>query len=177
MRGSRSNRKRFRKGWNARAGLYTVSEACGCCSKATVSVSASHLMGVTENVHERASDRPGELVVIDVMTPGQISDGGSWRVRGRSGHHGTGEGYNKLHIPMNNRTRRALVSAHPYERGGTCVALLKDAIDGFATNGVSVERVMTGNALNSSLSREFRDALDACNVRHLRTRPFRPQPN
>ena len=122
-------------------------------------------------------DRPGELVHIDVKKLGRILDGGGWRVHGRSGHHGSGQGYDKLHIAIDDRTRLAFVQAHLDERGETCAAFLADAIGWFATNGVTVERVMTDNALNSALSREFRDTLDARNVRHLRARPFRPQTN
>ena len=122
-------------------------------------------------------DRPGELAHIDVKKLGQIPEGGGWRVHSRSGHHGSGQGYDKLHIATDDRTRRAFVQADPDERGETCAAFLARAIDWFATNGVTVERVMTDNALNSALSREFRDTLDAHNVRHLRTRPFRPQTN
>jgi len=122
-------------------------------------------------------ERPGELVHIDVKKLGRIPDGGGWRVHGRSGHHGSGQGYDKLHIAIDDRTRLAFVQAHPDERGETCAAFLADAIDWFAANGVTVERVMTDNALNYTLSREFRDTLDARKVRHIRIRPFRPQTN
>lgn len=67
--------------------------------------------------------------------------------------------------------------AQPDERGETCAASLAYAIDWFAANSVSVDRVSTDNTRNSALSNEFRETLDARRIRHIRTRPYRPQTN
>ena len=40
-----------------------------------------------------------------------------------------------------------------------------------------IERVLTDNARNYTVSHDFRDALAEIGARHKRTRPFRPQTN
>lgn len=65
-------------------------------------------------------DRPGELLHIDVKKLGRIPDGGGWRLHGGAGHHNTGQGWDKLHIAVDDHSRLAYVQVHPDERGETC---------------------------------------------------------
>jgi transposase InsO family protein len=63
------------------------------------------------------------------------------------------------------------------DAGATCAGFITRAVDWFASHGVTVERVMTDNAFNYRHSRTFQQALAAAGIRHLRTRPYRPQTN
>ena len=66
----------------------------------------------------------------------------------------------------------------PDERGETACAFLRRAIAWFAERGVAVERVMTDNGSPSYVSTSFTPPPAASiGIRHLRTRPYRPQTN
>jgi transposase InsO family protein len=124
-------------------------------------------------------ERPGELLHIDVKKLGRIPDGGGHRVRGRAS--GTprsyGGGYDYLHVAIDDMSRVAYVAALTDERGPTCARFLLDAAAFFASHGVRIERVLTDNARNYTMSHAFAAALDEIRARHKRTRPFRPQTN
>ncbi len=123
-------------------------------------------------------DRPGELIHLDVKKLGRIPNGGGWRVHGRlDGPHDTGQGYDKLHVAIDDHSRLVFVQAHRDESGPTCADFLTDAVDWFASQGVTVEAVMTDNAKNYCTSHVFQDRLADLELRHLTIRPYRPQTN
>lgn len=124
---------------------------------------------------------PGELLHVDVKKLGRIPDGGGWRAHGRRIARGSrtkqGLGYDFLHIAIDDHTRIAYIEAHCDERGETCAGFITRAAAWFANHDVSVERVMTDNARNYRTSRLFQQALAETGIRHLLTRPYRPQTN
>jgi transposase InsO family protein len=129
--------------------------------------------------YERA--RPGELVHVDVKKLGRIPDGGGWRVHGREVARGSrvqrGMGYDFLHVAIDDHSRVVYVEALGDETGDTCAGFITRAIAWFNTQGVTIERVMTDNALNYRRAQSFQQALAEAGIRHLRTRPYRPQTN
>ena len=132
----------------------------------------------TRAVIRYVRDRPGELLHIDVKKLGRIPAGGGWRVHGRSEQvRGRGIGYDYLHVAVDDCSRFAVVGVYPDERGETAARFLRDAVTVFAEQGIRVERVMTDRAFAYVQSRAFQDALAASGVRHLTTRPYRPQTN
>ncbi len=70
-------------------------------------------------------------------------------------------------------------SRPPRSRSRTCGSLPSsmesDAVTFFAEHGVRVERVMTDNAMTYTQSRQLAAFFAAMGIRHLRTRPRRPQ--
>ena len=56
-------------------------------------------------------------------------------------------------------SRVAYVGVFGDERGPTCARFLLDAAAFFAGRGVRIERVLTDNARNYTVSHDFRDAL------------------
>ena len=129
--------------------------------------------------YERAA--PGELLHVDVKKLGRIPDGGGWRAHGRGApqtRRGKGKlGYDFLHVAIDDHSRVAYVEALTDEKGDTCAGFITRAVAWFATHRVTIERVMTDNAHNYRTSRAFQQALSDNGVRHLRTRPYRPQTN
>jgi len=121
--------------------------------------------------------RPGELVHVDVKKLGRIPDGGGWRIHGRANRPKRGYGYDFVHVALDDHSRVVYAEALPDERGDTCAAFITRAVGWFTARGVTVQRVMTDNALNYRRSRAFRQALSDRHIRHLRTRPYRPQTN
>ena len=138
----------------------------------------SRLDRVTGDIIRYERDHPGELIDVDVKKLGRVPDGGGWRIHGREmGQPGSrrGQGYDYLHVAIDDHSRIAFVQAHRDEKGTTCAAFLTDAFTFFDELGITVERVMTDNAKNYVLSRAFQDVLDW--RKHKTTRPYRPQTN
>ena len=65
----------------------------------------------------------------------------------------------------------------PNERGETSSAFLRRAVDWFAERGVKVERVMTDNGSPYVSAVHAATTCRELGIRHLRTRPYRPQTN
>jgi len=136
----------------------------------------------TRTVVRYERDRPGELLHVDVKKLGKIREGGGWRVRGRelgkAGYdHRIWLGYDYLHVAVDDHSRVAFVRPLPDEKGPTCARFVADAAAFFARHGVTIERVMTDNALNYCRSNDFRQALERLGIAHRRTANYRPQTN
>jgi transposase InsO family protein len=86
-------------------------------------------------------------------------------------------GYDYLHVAIDDATRVAYVAVHADERAATTVRFMEDALAHFAALGVRIERVMTDNAMTYTHSPRFAALLAERTIRHLRTRPRRPQTN
>jgi len=124
--------------------------------------------------------RPGELVHVDVKKLGRIA---------RPGHRITGSraprGYHRrrydlgwefVHVCVDDATRLAYAEVLGDEKATTAAAFLRRAIRFFDRHGVKVERVITDNG-SAYRSTVHAIACRALGVRHLRTRPYRPQTN
>jgi transposase InsO family protein len=132
-------------------------------------------------------NRPGELIHIDVKKLGRIVGGAGKRVTGGKQHY-TGSftdkagrrqrkaGWDFVHIAIDDATRLAYAEVLSNEHGTTAVAFLKRAIAFFARHGVVVQAVLTDNG-SAYISTVHAVACRALGIRHLRTRPRRPQTN
>jgi len=123
-------------------------------------------------------ERPGELIHVDVKRLGRVPDGGGHRILGPSARRGDSRvGYDYLHVAVDDATRLAFVAVHADERAATTVRFMRDTVAFFADRGVRVERVMTDNAMTYIQSRQLAATFAELDIRHLRTRPRRPQTN
>ena len=122
-------------------------------------------------------ERPGELIHIDTKKLGRI-DGIGHRITGhRVGMvRNRGIGWDHLHVAVDDASRLAYTELLPDERKPSAIAFLHRALAWFARHGVRVERVMTDNG-SAYRSRDFRDAIAAAGLRHIRTRPYTPRTN
>ena len=136
--------------------------------------------------YERA--RPGELVHIDVKKLGRIQGGAGKRVRGggrqhynprrtdRAGRVRNTVGWEFVQVAVDDFSRLAYAEVLPDEKAATAIGFLRRALAFFRRHGIRVERLLTDNG---SAYRSHVHAL-ACRtlgLRHLRTRPYRPQTN
>ncbi|HTX32587.1 MAG TPA: IS481 family transposase [Solirubrobacteraceae bacterium] len=128
--------------------------------------------------YERA--RPGELIHIDVKKLGRIARPGHRVLGRRSGdaHHLRRYhlGWEFVHVAIDDATRLAYVEVLADEKAITATGFLRRAVNHFATYGITVERLITdnGSAYRSTI---HAIACRALGIRHLRTRPYRPQTN
>jgi len=132
--------------------------------------------------------RPGELLHIDVKKLGRIEGAAGHRIVGRqrqqrnstridpAGVRRSRVGWECVHVCVDDATRLAYVEVLPDEKAATAVGFLRRALGFYRRHGIEVERVMTdnGSAYRSTI---HAIACRALGVRHLRTRPYRPQTN
>jgi transposase InsO family protein len=133
-------------------------------------------------------ERPGELVHVDVKKLGRIQGGAGKRVRGgarspyntqrtdRAGRRRNTVGWEFVHIAIDDCTRLAYAEVLPDEKAKTALAFLRRALAFFRRHGIEVERLLTDNG-SAYRSRMHALACRALGIRHLRTRPYRPQTN
>jgi transposase InsO family protein len=121
----------------------------------------------------------GSLVHLDVKKIGRIPDGGGWRAHGRSEEvRGRGIGYDYVHAAVDDHSRLTYAEVLPDEKGPTCAEFLTRAAAWFAAHGVPrIERVLTDNAKNYVVSRDFAAALAGIGARHKTIRPHCPWQN
>lgn len=98
-------------------------------------------------------EQPGDLLHVDVMKLGRIPAGGGWRVHGRAAtvdhrHKAVPIGFDYVHVAIDDHTRLAYVEVLPDERVDACAGFLARAVAWFAAHGVTVERVLTDNAMS-----------------------------
>ena len=130
-----------------------------------------------EVIRRIQTDRPGELVHVDVKKLGRIPPGGGWRVHGRGNvaHPSkTKVGYDYIHTAIDAHSRLAFSEILANEQGPTCAGFWDRAQQFFETHAITVEAVMTDNAKNY-LGKHFTAALGG--IEHRRIRPRRPQTN
>ncbi len=134
-------------------------------------------------------ERPGELVHIDIKKLGRIGPkGAGHRITGRrmnargprkrdaAGVDRRTVGWDYLHIAIDDCTRLAYVQVLPNEKATTVVGFLRDAVRFYQQHGITIERVLTDNG-SGYRSTLHAIACRALGIRHLRTRPYRPQTN
>jgi transposase InsO family protein len=137
--------------------------------------------------YERA--RPGELLHIDVKKLGRIQGGAGKRAidckrrlgytpqrTDAAGVRRQSVGWEYVHIAIDDATRLAYVEVLADEKATTAVRFLRRVIAHYAACGITVERLITdnGSAYRSAI---HAIACRALGIRHLRTRPYRPQTN
>jgi transposase InsO family protein len=133
--------------------------------------------------------RPGELLHIDVKRLGRIEGGAGKRAFGsprRQRHNPTRTdlegkrrhyvGYECVHVCVDDCSRLAYAEVLPDERQETAVGFLERAVAFYRRHGIRVERVLTDNG-SAYLSAVHARACRRLRIRHLRTRPYRPQTN
>jgi transposase InsO family protein len=118
----------------------------------------------------------GELVHVDVKKLGRFHRPGK-RVLGEGpGRRNRGDGWEAIHVCVDDATRLAYVEVLPDERALTTVAFFERAVAWFSQRGVRVRQVLSDNGA------PYRSGLwaawcSAHHVEHLRTRPYRPRTN
>ena len=123
--------------------------------------------------YERA--RAGELVHLDTKKLGRFRQVGHRVTGDRRRRHGRG-GWEFAHVCVDDHSRLAYVEVLADERAETAVGFLQRALRWFRRQGISVERVLTDNG-SCYTAHVFQDACRDHAVRHLRTRPYRPETN
>jgi transposase InsO family protein len=136
--------------------------------------------------YERA--RPGELIHIDVKKLGRIHGGAGKRITGgrptngertqtdAAGRRRRLKGWDAVHVAIDDATRLAYVEVLADEKAITAAGFLRRAIAFYERHGITVQRLITDNG-SPYKSTVHAIACRSLGIRHLRTRPYRPQTN
>ena len=119
--------------------------------------------------------RPGDLLHLDVKKLGRFRRPGH-RIHGDRQRCSPDVGWEFVHIAIDDYSRVAYVEVLPNELGITTAAFLQRALAWFRRRGIRVRRILSDNG-SPYVSKVFRADCAAQHVRHLRTRPYRPQTN
>lgn len=128
-----------------------------------------------EPVTRYERDVPGELLHVDIKPLGRINGIGH-RIHGDRRRRKRGSGWEYLHVCIDDATRTVFTEVLPDQKADTACGFMERAAAWFGRYGVQVQGVMTDNG-SAYVSRAFANTLDALGIRHLRTRPYRPQTN
>jgi transposase InsO family protein len=142
-----------------------------------------------EPIRRYERSRPGELIHIDVKKLGRIGPhGAGHRMLGRSwakkantrtdaaGVRRLQTGWDRVHVCVDDATRLAYVEVLPDEKTSTVIGFLKRSVAFYRSHGVAVRGLMTDNG-PAYRSTAHALACRALGIRHIRTRPYRPQTN
>lgn len=117
----------------------------------------------------------GELLHVDIKRLGRFDRIGHRITRKRS-FGSPKQGFEFVYVAIDDFTRLSYVDILADERSETASTFLKRAVEWFAMQKVTVERVMTDNG-SAFLAHQFAKTCEALNVRHKRTRPYTPRTN
>jgi len=120
----------------------------------------------------------GELIHVDIKTLGRFTKPGKRALGQGPGRRSAGAGWEAVHVAIDDATRLAYVEVLSNQTADTAIGFLRRAIAWFAEQGITVKEVMTDNG-SAYVSRDWARACgkDDLNVKHRRTKPYRPQTN
>jgi transposase InsO family protein len=120
-------------------------------------------------------ERPGELIHVDIKKLGRIGRIGH-RIHGDRTTRVRGIGWEFVHVAIDDASRLAYAEVLPNERSPSSTGFLRRSVAWFQSRGVQVQAVMSDNG-SCYVSRRFKATCQKLQLRHLRTRPYRPRTN
>ena len=118
---------------------------------------------------------PGDLLHLDIKKLGRFWRP-SHRLTGNRSVRSEGSGWDVVHVAIDDHSRLAYAEILLDESPPSCIEFLQRALVWFAEQGIRIKQLLTDNG-NAYCSYGFRDACQRLRLRHLRTRPHRPQTN
>ena len=130
----------------------------------------------------------GELIHVDVKKLGRIVGGAGHRISGPHGRRYAGSftdaagrrrnkaGWDFVHIAIDDATRLAYAEVLSDEKATTAIGFLARAVAFYQRHGMTVQELITDNGA-AYVSTVHAIACRLLGIRHLRTRPRRPQTN
>ncbi len=123
--------------------------------------------------YERAT--PGELLHLDIKKLGRFHHPGV-RATGDRSHRNPGAGVESLHVAIDDHSRIAFAALFPNEKIPSVIAALQQALAFYQDHGITIQAILTDRG-SSYRSKLFAAACLQLGLKHLFTRPYRPQTN
>jgi transposase InsO family protein len=128
-----------------------------------------------EPVRRYERDQPGELVHFDIKKLGRIRGVGH-RITGDRSRCARGIGWEFVHVAVDDASRLAYAEVLKDERTARSAAFLRRTVAWFSARGIRVQSLLTDNG-SCYVSHRFAKTCRALQLRHIRTRPYRPCTN
>jgi transposase InsO family protein len=120
-------------------------------------------------------EHPGELLHLDVKKLSRFDKPGV-RGTGNRADRSEGAGTESLHVAIDDHSRLGFASVHTDEKIPSALCALRQTIAFFALHGIKISGVITDNG-SSYRSKAFAATCRHLGIKHLFTRPYRPQTN
>ena len=127
-----------------------------------------------EKAHRYEYEHPGDMLHLDIKKLQRfITSGHKFAAPAKAN---TGHGIECAHVCIDDHSRWAFVEVLPDEKKETTQGFIHRALEHFSSLGIAVQRLMTANgpAYRSKCVNRY---LDACQIKHVFTKPYRPQSN
>ena len=118
---------------------------------------------------------PGGRLHLDIKKLGRFEQPGV-RATSERTHRNPGAGVESLHVAIDDHSRVAFACLHPNEKQPSVLSALRSAVAFYTAQGVAIERVLTDRGA-SYRSKLFAQTCRELGLKHLFTRPYRPQTN
>ena len=120
-------------------------------------------------------EHPGDLLHLDIKKLGRFAQPGV-RATGDRTLRNRGAGVESLHVAVDDHSRLAFACLLPDEKIPSVLSALHQALDFYKAHGITIQRVLTDRG-SSYRSKLFAAACHKLGLRHLFTKPYRPQTN
>ena len=161
---------------------FQIARQCGL-SRATVSrLLRAHqlhrlaLLDPPPPVLRYCRQHPGELIHFDIKKLARIARVGHRITGNRQRDHTRGAGYEYVHVAIDDASRIAYARIMPDEGRQSAVAFLHAALAYFRSLGIKAQSIMSDNG-SCYISKLLAQTCRSLGLRHLFTRPYRPQTN
>lgn len=152
-------------------------------SRATVSrilrrlgLSRMRDLEAAEPVRRYEREQPGELIHIDIKKLGRFVRPGHRITHDRQKGESRGAGHEFVHVAIDDASRLAFSQIRRDQKKESAIAFLKEAVTYYRGLGMKVIGIMTDNG-SCYRAKAFARACRKLGLRHIFTRPYRPQTN
>jgi transposase InsO family protein len=158
-----------------------IAARVGLCTATVARILARHSLSRLKSLEPKEPVRryqrqhPGELIHVDIKKLGRIGRVGH-RIHGDHSKKVRGIGWEFVHVAIDDASRLSYAEVLPNERSPSSTGFLKRSVAWFQSRGVRVQSVMSDNG-SCYVSHRFKNTCLKLKLRHLRTRPYRPQTN
>jgi transposase InsO family protein len=129
-----------------------------------------------EPVRRYEREHPGELIHIDIKKLGRFVRPGHRITGDRQKGESRGAGHEFVHVAIDDASRLAFSQIRSDEKKESAIDFLKDAVTYYRSLGMEVTGIMTDNG-SCYRARAFAKACKRLGLKHIFTRPYRPQTN
>ena len=148
----------------------TVARVCGAAGMGRL-----RMLDAVVPIQRYEHAAPGDMLHLDTKRLGRIEGGPGHRVTGnRRGRRQAG--WEWMHVAIDDCSRSGYVEMLAADDGVTASAFLERAQRWFQQRGVVTVRALTDNG-GSYISREFAQTCTTLQIKHKRTKPYRPRTN
>src|SRR5215475_8614040 len=130
----------------------------------------------TEPVRRYEREQPGELIHIDIKKLGRFVRPGHRITHDRQKGESRGAGHEFVHVAIDDASRLAFSQIRRDQKKESAIAFLNQTVVYYRNLGMKVTGIMTDNG-SCYRARAFARACSKLGLRHIFTRPYRPQTN